>query len=139
MIGLEGVANDTNSYKLISRVMTKARRDQRCPRDWICDRTRPTYEPSVWTNPRQYAEAVKQGYRRDYWQSQPYHVEIWCEKDTVTGSIQDLTDELGITVRVGRGFNSETRVYEIAQMSSLSTTIAASVRTASRSSRTASA
>jgi len=116
MIGIAGIVNDAKSYKLISRVMTKARRDGRCPREWICDRTRPTYEPSVWSNPREYAEAVKQGYRRDYWQSQTYHLEIWCEKDTVTGSIQDLTDELGLTVRVGRGFNSETRVYEIAQI-----------------------
>jgi hypothetical protein len=116
MIGVAGIVNDARSYKLLSRVMTKARRDGRCPREWICDRTRPTYEPSVWKNPREYAEAVKQGYRRDYWQSQPYHLEIWSEKDTVTGSIQDLTNELGITVRVGRGFNSETRVFEIAQI-----------------------
>lgn len=116
MIGVEGIVNDAASYKLISRIMTKARRDGRCPREWICDRTRPTYEPSVWSNPREYADAVKCGYRRDYWQGQTCHIEIWCEKDTVTGSIQPITDELGISVRVGRGFNSETRVYEIAQI-----------------------
>lgn len=116
LIGLGEIINDAKSYKLISRIMTKARRDGRCPREWICDRTRPTYEPSVWSNPKEYAEAVKRGYRRDYWQGQPYHVEIWCEKDTVTGSIQQLTDDLGISVRVGRGFNSETRVYETAQI-----------------------
>jgi hypothetical protein len=116
MIGMEGITNDSKSYKLISRVITKARRDQRCAREWICDRTRPTYEPNVWSNPRDYAEAVKRGYRRDYWQSQPYHLEIWSEKDTITGSIEDLANELGLTVRVARGFNSETRVYEIAKI-----------------------
>jgi hypothetical protein len=116
LIGVTGIVNNAKSYKHISRVMTKARRDGRCPREWICDRTRPTYEPSVWRSPRQYAEAIKVGYRRDYWQGQPYHVEIWCEKDTVTGSIHQLANELGVCIRVGRGFNSETRVYEIAQI-----------------------
>ena len=116
MIGVLGIENSQRSYRLIGRIMTIARRDKRCPYEWICDRTRPTYEPSVWDNPSQYAVTVKRGYRRDYWQDQRYHVEIWCEKDTVTGSIQDVTDELGITVRVGRGFTSETRAWEIAQI-----------------------
>ena len=82
----------------------------------VCDRTRPTYEPNVWRDPQDYAEAIKCGYRRDYWQGQPYHVELWSEKDTVLGSIQELTDAFGITVRVGRGFTSETRVWEIANI-----------------------
>jgi hypothetical protein len=46
---------------------------------------------------------------------QPEYVEIWSEKDSVIGSIQDLTDELGIIVRVGRGFQSATRVNDVAE------------------------
>ena len=35
-------------------------------------------------------------------------------QDAITGAIQPVTDELGITMRVSRGFISTTRVHEIA-------------------------
>ena len=41
-------------------------------------------------------------------------MELWSEKDSVIGSIEALTNELGIKVRVGRGFLSTTRIHEIA-------------------------
>jgi hypothetical protein len=58
---------------------------------------------------------VKQSYRKDYWEMQPNYCELWCEKDAIIGSIQDLTDQLGLTVRVGRGSPSATRINNIAK------------------------
>jgi len=72
-------------------------------------------QPNVWRDPAGYAEGVKQSYRKDYWAMQPNYCELWCEKDAIIGSIQELTDELGLTVRVGRGFLSATRINDIAQ------------------------
>jgi hypothetical protein len=109
------IENTKRDYQYTSRMMTKAREDDRCPFEWIVDRSRPTYTPNVFTDAAAYAETVKVSYRKDYWTGQPNHVELWCEKDSITGSIQDVTDELGITLRVGRGFQSTTRVNEIAQ------------------------
>jgi hypothetical protein len=107
--------NTKRAYQLVSKITTKARKDGRCPYEWIVDRSRPTYMPNVFTDAADYAEVVKQGYRRDYWADQPNHVEVWTEKDAIIGSIESVTDELGVTVRVGRGFFSTTRINEIAQ------------------------
>src|ERR1700730_1225716 len=52
---------------------------------------------------------------RHYWQDQPAYVEIWLEKDSVSGSLEPVTSELGITMRAARGFNSLTRVHEVAE------------------------
>ena len=41
-------------------------------------------------------------------------MEVWAEKDAITGAIQPVADELGVTIRVSRGFTSTTRVHEIA-------------------------
>jgi hypothetical protein len=57
---------------------------------------------------------LRNSYRRDYWSAQPSHVEVWAEKDAITGAIQPVTYELGVTMRVSRGFTSTTRVHEIA-------------------------
>jgi hypothetical protein len=41
---------------------------------------------------------------------------VWVEKDAIIGSIEGLAvGELGVTVRVGRGFMSATRCHEIAE------------------------
>jgi hypothetical protein len=106
--------NNIKSYQLVSRIMTKAREDGRIDFDYIVDRSRPAYSPNVWADAGGYAEAVKRGYRKDYWSMQPNHVEILVEKDAIIGSIEPVTDELGVTIRVGRGFQSTTRIHEIA-------------------------
>jgi hypothetical protein len=115
LVSVEHIKNTQLDYQRVSRLMTKARRDDRCRYEWIVDRSRPTYEPNVFKDAAGYARCVKRGYRKDYWAMQPEYVEIWSEKDSVTGSIQDLTDELGIIVRVGRGFQSATRVNDVAE------------------------
>jgi hypothetical protein len=78
------------------------------------DRSRPTYAPNVFDNLKDGLMALRNCYRKDCWQDQPAHVEVWTEKDAIIGSIEPVTDELGVTVRVSRGFNSTTRVHEIA-------------------------
>ncbi len=116
LVSAELLANSRADYCRVSRVLTKARERGKIPFEWIVDRSRPTYAPSVFDNLRDGLRALQDCYRKDYWQTQPCHVEVWCEKDAVVGSIQVVADELGVTVRVGRGFNSTTRVYEIAQL-----------------------
>jgi hypothetical protein len=108
------IDNDAKSYKRVSRIMTKIREVGRCPFEWIVDRSRPSYEPIVWTDPHGYAATVRTSYRKDHWFLQPHHVECWTEKDAIIGSIAGVTDELGVTVRVCRGFLSATKAHEIA-------------------------
>jgi len=116
LVSVSEISNSLRDYQRVSRIMTKVREDGRCPFEWIVDRSRPTYQPNVWTNPQAYAEVVKNSYRKDYWAMQPVHVEVWTEKDAIIGSIAEITDELGVTVRVGRGFQSTTMVRQIATL-----------------------
>ncbi len=53
-------------------------------------------------------------YRRDYWRDMPARVEVWCEKDALTGVIQPICAEYGVTYVATRGFPSVTLVYESA-------------------------
>jgi hypothetical protein len=110
------IENNRSSYQMVSRVMTTARKDGRCRYEYITDRSRPEYVPNVFEDAKGYAEVVKDSYRKDYWASQPNHVEVWTEKDAIIGCIEPLTNELGITVRVGRGFSSTTKKHEIASL-----------------------
>lgn len=86
LVSMRLIKDTKADYQRVIRLMTIARNDGQIPFDWIVDRSRPVYAPPVFSNPSAYAEVVKHSYRRDYWSSQPFHPELWCEKDTISGS-----------------------------------------------------
>jgi hypothetical protein len=106
--------NTPQAYHRLIHAMTLARERADIPFEWFVDRSRPTYSANVFDDLEEGLTTLRNCYRKDYWQDQPRHVEIWAEKDAITGAIQPVTEELGITMRVSRGFTSTTRVHEIA-------------------------
>ena len=114
LVSIQALENSTPHYHKLIRVMTLAREREAIPFEWIVDRSRPTYAPNVFDDLEDGLRALRAGYWRDCWQGQPSHVEVWAEKDAITGAIQPVTDEVGVTMRVSRGFVSTTRVHEIA-------------------------
>jgi len=116
LVSVRAVPNNLASYQLVSRVMTKCRDDGRCPFEWIADRSRPVYAFTGFDDATEYANTMRDGYRKNYWATQPEHVEVWVEKDAIVGSIEDICNELGVTIRVGRGYWSTTAAHGIAQI-----------------------
>lgn len=119
-------ANDKANYQRLSRATTTARRTYRdvelggadynapcIPPDWMVDETRQAEVVSVWTDAGAYVEAVKRSYRRDNWQDQAHHCEVWSEKGTILGAIRPIADEWGLTLRVSHGFGSTGMEQEI--------------------------
>jgi hypothetical protein len=61
---------------------------------------------NVWDDAAGYMEAVKRSYRRNNWQDQPNHCELWSEKATVLRSMRPITEDWGVMLRACRGFGS---------------------------------
>src|SRR5215471_2314582 len=117
LVSAVAIENCLRDYQRVSQVMTKAREDGRVPFEWIVDRSRVTYSSRGWTNLQALGDVLERtlvNYRRDYWQDQPHYVEIWCEKDAVTGSIEEIREEYGLSVEAIRGFNSTTNIHTAA-------------------------
>lgn len=116
LVSKQRIPNSPASYQLVIRDMTKCRDDGRCPFDWIADRSRPVYAASGFDDAVEYANTMRDGYRKNYWATQPEHVEVWVEKDAIIGSIEDLCGKLGVTIRVGRGYWSTTAAHGVARI-----------------------
>jgi hypothetical protein len=99
----------------ISRVMTQMREVGSL--DWtrIVDGSRAVERPGRWGNPDEIIHAAVSGYRRDYWQDQPAHVEVFSEKSTVQGVLGPVLAQYGVTFRVMKGFGSFTAVRQAAE------------------------
>lgn len=111
--------NSKNSYKALVDLLTRARLSEQIPWDAIADVTRPVTTWKVFDNPRlfirQEVDGFLKGYYRDLMQSQPHHVEVVCEKNTVEPILRSVAGEFTIPLTSGRGFCSLPPRYEMAQ------------------------
>jgi hypothetical protein len=99
----------------VYRLLKEARERDRIPWEWIVDETRAIERVSTWADPAEYARCVAESYRRDFWQQQPFDVEVCSEKGTVRGVLEPVLDHYAVGFNPVHGFNSATNTHNIAQ------------------------
>jgi hypothetical protein len=108
--------NSDISYDCTGRLILKMRRLGLIPYNWISDSTRRRLKPSSWSGLADFSETVRDAYRKDLWERQPYYIEFFVEKDAMAGVIEPITEQYDVTLNVIRGDCSETLVYRIAEI-----------------------
>jgi hypothetical protein len=102
--------NDDNSYNRTSDLLTRLRLTGEIPWEAIDDPTRPLTDFRPFSDVRQFVrQEVKNlfgGYWRDLLQTQPNHVEVLVEKNTIYQMVLRVTRPFQIPTSSGRGFNS---------------------------------
>jgi hypothetical protein len=103
-------ANDDGSYDATSDLITRLRLNGTLPWEAFDDFTRPLKEFLAFGNVRDFIQQevgrLFKGYWRDLLQSQPNHVEVVCEKNTIYHMVLKVTTKYQIPTSSGRGFNS---------------------------------
>ncbi len=111
--------NDLASYKDLTGLVTRARLVQRIPMEAIADTTRPISIWDVHAAPQPFLtkelNQFLKGYRRNMQQSQPNHIEIVGEKNTVESTLKPIASKFNIPLTIGRGFSSLEPRYKMAQ------------------------
>ena len=104
---VRGLIEKTDSgYDKIQRQLVEMRRSGMLPFQWIADSSRPVYQVESFDNPRDAVEMTARFYRKALWSEQPVHVEMWLEKDALSGVVRPVTNEYDIGLYVARGFPS---------------------------------
>jgi ParB-like nuclease domain len=102
--------NTVQCYKALCDLVTRARLDYRIPFRAIEDPTRPVqvWQFHVGVGPfiRAEMDQFLKGYYRDLQQSQPNHIEIVGEKNTIQSIIRPVAEEYCIPMTIGRGYCS---------------------------------
>jgi len=106
---------DDASYSRVQRLVLKLRRLGFIPYGWISDSSRRRLKPSSWSGLEDFADTAREAYRKDLWSRQPWHIEVFTEKDAMTGVLHPVTSKFDLHLNVIRGQVSETFVYEIAE------------------------
>jgi hypothetical protein len=106
--------NTQRDYDNLSRWLRDARLKGSVPWEWIEDRLRVPRTVAMWEDLPRYFETVRRSYRRDVWAEQPGYVEVWCEKDALSGIFLGALEPYGVTLNVGRGYDSASSVKNAA-------------------------
>lgn len=111
--------NDRASYQDLSNLITRARIAGLIPFEAIHDPTRPVTIIRSYGSPapfiREELDQFLKGYYRNSQLSQPNHIEIVGEKNTIQNIISSVAMEFCIPLTIGRGFSSLPVLYQMEQ------------------------
>jgi len=104
------IENNKSSYGGLSRMLKTARLNGEVGWEWMEDRTRYKHELYSDRDANEYVEWQKEAfldnYRRDLSQSQPNYIEIWVEKDALSGLFKPVCDTYHVPLVVCKGYLS---------------------------------
>ena len=91
------------------------RRNGSLPYDWLADNTRWQRKPRTFNGVEEALRATAAFYRKDLWASADSYVEIWLEKDALSGVIYPITSMYDVPLMVARGYASLSFLYSAAE------------------------
>ncbi len=109
------VAKTEQGYQLIGRQLLKLRRSGRVSYDAITDGTRYVMRPTTYGRLDRMLLNAARSYRRELWANQDVEVQVFTEKDAISGVISPITDEWDIPLAVVRGYCSESFAYSLGE------------------------
>jgi hypothetical protein len=109
------IPNQENRYKALGNLMKDARMAGLVDWDAIEDRGRRPNIPTEFNGLTDLVQAALDSYRLPRWEGQPYYIELWVEKDALSGVLAPLGDEYHVTIVVDRGYSSASGLYDAAQ------------------------
>ena len=109
------IANKQAEYNRLGTIISKGRMAGMVSWDAIEDRTRNLRQLPHWSSASSIVNACAHQFKLDRWANQDYRVEIWIEKDALTGIIQPICDHWDVPYFACRGYNSQSEQKRAAE------------------------
>jgi hypothetical protein len=104
-----------SGYAKVQVDLTKMRRDGSLPYDWLADNTRWQRKPTTFDGIEEALRNTAAFYRKSLWTHADSYVEIWLEKDALSGVIYPVTSMYDVPLMVARGYASLSFLYSAAE------------------------
>lgn len=112
LVSKDIIPNKVAEYAKISTLLKEGRMGGLVDWDAIEDRLRKPSQPASWDNPEQILNACIRQYRRNRMEDQTNYIEVWVEKDALSGVLKRVTEQYGIPIVVNRGYSSVTAMRD---------------------------
>ncbi len=108
------ILNEDKKYAKLSKILTDARMCGKVDWDSIEDRVRIPQIPSEWDDINHLVDSAVYSYRKDRHKGQENYVEVWVEKDALSGVLSPITKEYHVHLMVNRGYSSVSAMHDSA-------------------------
>lgn len=109
------IPNTMREYKKLGDAINNGRLAGLISWKAIVDRTRNLERMPNWHDPKEFLESVVPQFRIDMWQFQKNRVEVWIEKDALTGVIERVCTALDVPYFSCRGYTSQSEMWSAGQ------------------------
>lgn len=117
LVSRDMIPNQDREYNKLSRLLKEGRMGGIVDWDAIEDRLRQPYLPYYYDSPQEAIEDTINQYRLDRQMGQDTYLEVWVEKDALSGVLRRITSRYHVRLLVNRGYGSVTAIYDLYQRS----------------------
>lgn len=112
LVSRDIIANSQKEYAKLSTLLTDARMYGLIDWDFIEDRIRVPKINSEWNSIESIVDSAINSYRRPRWAGQDNYVEVWVEKDALSGVLLPITQKYHVNLMVNRGYSSASAMHD---------------------------
>jgi hypothetical protein len=109
------IPNRQEEYDKLGATVNKARLAGLIDWNHIEDRTRSLESLTHFRDPAHVIESSLRWFHTDRWAEQPYHVEVWIEKDALVGVIEPTCQRNDVSFFSCRGYTSQSEMWTAGQ------------------------
>lgn len=114
LVSKDIIPNKTQMYAKLSSILTDARMCGQVDWDSIEDRVRVPKMKSQWENIEALVDSAIYSYRKDRHVDQENYIEVWVEKDALSGVLLPITEKYHVHLMVNRGYSSVSAMHDAA-------------------------
>jgi hypothetical protein len=112
LVSRKVIPNRQTEYSKLSNLLKEGRMSGIVDWEAIEDRLRVPYTPASFDSPRQIVEAAIQQFKMPRMKGQKNYVEVWVEKDALSGVLRRVTSQYHVPILVNRGYSSATAMFD---------------------------
>lgn len=112
LVSRDIIPNRQAEYAKLSNLLKEGRMAGIVDWDAIEDRLRRPDVPASWESPKQIIQACISQYRVNRMKGQSTYIEVWVEKDALSGVLKRVTEKYHVPIVVNRGYSSATAMHD---------------------------
>lgn len=112
LVSRDIIPNKQNEYAKISKLLKEGRMAGIVDWNAIEDRLRVPYLPYWNTDPKEAVDDAIRQYRLNRQEEQDVYLEVWVEKDALSGVLKRVTSKYHVNLLVNRGYGSVTAIHD---------------------------
>lgn len=112
LVSRDVIPNKTSEYSKLSVLLREGRMGGVVDWDAIEDRLRSPESPLSWDSPSDIIDSAANTFALPRMGGQKNYIEVWVEKDALSGVLSRVTEEYHIPILVNRGYSSASAMFE---------------------------